>query len=235
MIKCQGIEKKFNENIVLGGLDLHVPENRISLLVGTNGCGKSTLLKIIASLVKEDKGEIYFSGKNKNSNPTQYKKDLSYLPQEINIFDQMTIRDIEDFYLSINNILNPNIVLRDIFKINTFDNKTFSSLSGGMKQKFMLSLIFMKNPKIIILDEPFNSLDIKAINDLTDYLVSLKRQKTILIASHYFNKLESLVDKLFIMDEGIIVQEENLSSSNSDKTNINLDRSVSSFFKNYVY
>jgi ABC-type multidrug transport system ATPase subunit len=99
----------------------------------------------------------------------------------------------------------------------------------------MLSLIFMKNPKIIILDEPFNSLDIKAINDLTDYLVSLKRQKTILIASHYFNKLESLVDKLFIMDEGIIVQEENLSSSNSDKTNINLDRSVSSFFKNYVY
>jgi len=234
MIECFKIYKSFAKQNVLSGASLKIRQSELSLLVGSNGCGKSTLLKIIMGLVKQDSGKITFNGKGLDDIGDSYKAHISYLPQDNDIFGDMIVKDIEDLFLNIKKIQHPSNTLRSLFDIRSFESMKFSNLSGGMKQKFLLSLVFVTEPNLVILDEPFLSLDQKSIRTLIGFLKEVKKQKAILITSHYFNQLESLVDSVLIMSDGQIILDSTVNESHGNKDLRSLKGGIFNLFDEYV-
>ena len=103
-----------------------------------------------------------------------------------------------------------------------------------MKQKFLLSLVFVTEPNLVILDEPFLSLDQKSIRTLIGFLKEVKKQKAILITSHYFNQLESLVDSVLIMSDGQIILDSTVNESHGNKDLRSLKGGIFNLFDEYV-
>ena len=144
------------------------------------------------------------------------------------------VKDIENLFLKIRKIHKPNKILYDIFEVDSFKSVKFSNLSGGMKQKFLLSLTFMTEPELIMLDEPFASLDLKSTKILINYLQKIKKQKTILMISHYFNKLGPLVDNILIMNNGKIVLNSSIDELHTNKELSDIEDRIFDLFDEYV-
>lgn len=179
---------------VLNSLCLSLSENNIHGIVGLNGAGKTTLLNSIYGLIKIDSGIISSEGKNLT------KKDISYLVTENFFYSNITGRE----YLS-------------LFNNETFDsdkwNRLFSlpldqiadGYSTGMKKKLALIGILKQDKPIMILDEPFNGLDIETCRIIRSILLRLKdKGKTIIITSHIIETLTNLCDYIHYLEKGTI-------------------------------
>lgn len=179
---------------VLNSLCLSLSENNIHGIVGLNGAGKTTLLNSIYGLIKIDSGIISSEGKNLT------KKDISYLVTENFFYSNITGRE----YLS-------------LFRNETFDSDKWNGLfslpldqiadgySTGMKKKLALMGILKQDKPIMILDEPFNGLDIETCRIIRSILLRLKdKGKTIIITSHIIETLTNLCDYIHYLEKGTI-------------------------------
>ena len=179
---------------VLNSLCLSLLENKIHGIVGLNGAGKTTLLNSIYGLINIDSGTINSEGKNLT------KKDISYLVTENFFYSNITGRE----YLS-------------LFKSQTFDSDKWNGLfslpldqivdgySTGMKKKLALMGILKQDKPIMILDEPFNGLDIETCRIIRSILLRLKdKGKTIIITSHIIETLTNLCDYIHYLEKGTI-------------------------------
>jgi len=181
-------------HIVLGDLSLQLQDHFIHGIVGLNGSGKTTLLNSIFGLLKPDNGEIIYKNK------TISKKDISYLPTENFFYSHITGRE----YLS-------------VFQNNEFDTNSWNSLfllplddvidsySTGMKKKLALMGILKIDKPIMILDEPFNGLDIETSRIIRSILLKLKdKGKTIIVTSHIIETLTNMCDNIHYLEDGKI-------------------------------
>jgi ABC-2 type transport system ATP-binding protein len=179
---------------VLDLLNLSLNRNNIHGIVGLNGAGKTTLLNSIYGLTKIDSGEISCDGRNIS------KKDISYLVTENFFYSNITARE----YLNL--FSNP---LFDVDKWNELfslplDN-IIDSYSTGMKKKLALLGTLKQDKSIMILDEPFNGLDIETCRIIRSILLRLKdRGKTIIITSHIIETLTNLCDFIHYLENGRI-------------------------------
>lgn len=195
MITIKDINFSYDRNSkVLDSLCLSLPENKIHGIVGLNGAGKTTLLNAIYGLVKVYSGNISREGKNIT------KKDMSYLVTENFFYSNITGRE----YLS-------------LFKNQKFDSDKWNGLfslpldqiidgySTGMKKKLALLGILKQDKPLMILDEPFNGLDIETCRIIRSILLRLKdKGKTIIITSHIIETLTNLCDYIHYLEKGTI-------------------------------
>jgi ABC-2 type transport system ATP-binding protein len=195
MITIENLNFSYDGNSkVLDSLCLSLPENKIHGIVGLNGAGKTTLLNAIYGLVKIDSGRIHLGGQ------TITRKETSYLVTENFFYSNITGRE----YLS-------------VFKNPKFDsdqwNRLFSlpldqiidGYSTGMKKKLALLAILKQDKSLMILDEPFNGLDIETCRIIRSLLLRLKEKgKTILITSHIIETLTNLCDCIHYLENGTI-------------------------------
>ena len=196
MITIKDINFGYNRNSkVLDSLCLTLSENKIHGIVGLNGAGKTTLLNAIYGLVKVDFGEISHEGKKIT------KKDMSYLVTENFFYSNITGRE----YLS-------------LFKNQKFDSDKWNGLfslplhqiidgySTGMKKKLAFLGILKHDKPLMILDEPFNGLDIETCRIIRSILLRLKdKGKTIIITSHIIETLTNLCDYIHYLENGTIM------------------------------
>lgn len=179
---------------VLDSLCLSLSENKIHGIVGLNGAGKTTLLNAIYGLVRVDSGTISREGKNVT------KKEMSYLVTENFFYSNITGRE----YLS-------------LFKNQKFDSDKWNGLfslpldqiidgySTGMKKKLALLGILKQDKPLMVLDEPFNGLDIETCRIIRSILLRLKdKGKTIIITSHIIETLTNLCDYIHYLEKGTI-------------------------------
>ncbi len=195
MITIKDINFSYDGNSkVLESLYLSLSENKIHGIVGLNGAGKTTLLNAIYGLIKIDSGKISCDGKNLT------KKDTSYLVTENFFYSNITGRE----YLS-------------LFKNQKFDTDKWNGLfslpldqiidgySTGMKKKLALLGILKQDKPLMILDEPFNGLDIETCRIIRSILLRLKdKGKTIIITSHIIETLTNLCDYIHYLEKGTI-------------------------------
>jgi len=195
MITIKNINFSYNRNSkVLESLYLSLSENKIHGIVGLNGAGKTTLLNAIYGLIKIDSGTISCEGKNLT------KKDISYLETENFFYSNITGSE----YLS-------------LFKNHKFDSDKWNGLfslplnqiidgySTGMKKKLALLGILKQDKPLMVLDEPFNGLDIETCRIIRSILLRLKdKGKTIIITSHIIETLTNLCDYIHYLEKGSI-------------------------------
>ena len=192
-IEVRGLEKKYGSKMVLKGLDLQIEKGEIFALLGVNGAGKTTTLECIEGLRKYDGGSIVVNGKmgiqlQSSSLPAHIK------PMEaIKLFAKWNQTKIDDNMLKALNI-------------KEIEKSQYLQLSTGQKRRLHLALALISNPDIIFLDEPTAGLDVEGRLSLHEQIRKLKSQeKTIVLASHDMAEVETLCDRIAILNSGKIV------------------------------
>ena len=171
MIEIKNVTKKYGDKIALKNISFNVNEGEIFAFIGHNGAGKTTLIKSIVGIHKFDEGDIIINGKSINDSPVECKKQMAYVPDNPELYDQMKAIDfinfICDMYEVPQDTREKNIKkYAKIFEIENNLNDIIESFSHGMKQKIALISALAHDPKILIMDEPFVGLDPKAVFDV---------------------------------------------------------------------
>lgn len=195
MIIIKNLDISYKSDIkVIDSLNLSLVENTINGIVGLNGAGKTTLLNAIYGLKKIDSGEIYCNGSKVS------KREIAYLISENYFYSNITGRE----YLSLFKNTQFNVDKWNELFLLPLD-QIIDSYSSGMKKKLALLAILKQDKPIMILDEPFNSLDIETSRIVRSILLRLKgKGKTVIITSHIIETLTNLCDYIHFLEKGKI-------------------------------
>lgn len=207
-IEVKNLSKKFKNEVVLENINLCFEENHIYGLIGKNGSGKSVFLKMLCGLYKPTSGEILFDDENyilKN----RFPKDTRAIIEKPEFIPDLSGFENLKLLAQIQNKISDKEINDTLKLVNLYEerNKKFYKYSQGMKQKLGLAQVLMENPKIMILDEPFNGIEEESSNKLRNLLKEIKTGKIIIIASHYKEDLENIVDEIYkVENKGICKQ-----------------------------
>lgn len=194
MIELQHIGKQFGSRIIFSDLSLNFQSGMVYALIGDSGCGKTTLLNMLAKLETFDKGEIVYKGKSLTSlkNEEFYRNELGYLFQNFGLIENQTIRENLELGLigkKKNKKQEKERLLLQALQAVRLDylslNQKIYELSGGEAQRVAIAKIILKNPPLILADEPTASLDPKNSKEIMEILLELRNaNRTIIIATH---------------------------------------------------
>ncbi|MCF8885213.1 MAG: ABC transporter ATP-binding protein [Nitrososphaerota archaeon] len=206
--------KRFGERDVLKGVSFNVREGEIYGIVGPNGAGKTTTLRILATLLKPDRGDAVIYGKSVTREAGSIRKQISYLPEDAGIYKHLT--GIE--FLRINGMLYglKNDVLEEALefavKISGLGEelkKPMGSYSKGMKRRIMVARTLMTKSKLLVLDEPTSGLDVEHAvyvrKVVREYVKNMSA--TCIVSSHNMLEIEYLCDRVGFMKDGRILLE----------------------------
>ena len=195
-----GLRYQRGGRAVLKGLSLSLESGEILGIRGENGAGKSTLLKALAGLLPYQEGEIRMA--------EEVRANLSYLPQEISLYDSLTALENLIFYGKIQGIpgrllkTRGNWLLEEL-GLSQKSREKLSALSGGMKRRVHLASALMLRPSILLLDEPTVGCDEESYHRIRDLLLKMKKQGTgMLLISHGRGELEDLADRILTLEQG---------------------------------
>jgi len=214
MIKVNDLTKIYSDTTVLDIPNLEIKKGESFGLVGNNGAGKTTFFRLILDLIRASNGTILSNGEDVAKSENWKNYTGSYLDKSF-LIDFLTPEEYFDF---IGNIygLSKDDTLDFLNRFGEFfndevlgRNKYIRDLSSGNQQKVGIASALMSDPEILILDEPFNSLDPTTQIRLTQLLNKLRENKniTMLISSHDLNHITEVCDRIVVLDEGKIVQD----------------------------
>lgn len=205
-IEIKNVTKKFKSNVVLDNVNLTFESGNIYGLVGRNGSGKSVLLKMICAFYEPTCGEILFDGINVIKNH-DFPKDTRALIENPSFLPDLTGYENLKILADIQKKIGRKEIEEALETVNLISekDKKYSQYSLGMKQKLGLAQVFMEDPQIMILDEPFNGVENKTAEKLREYLLEEKKKgKIIIIATHIKEDINELADYVYEFDAGII-------------------------------
>lgn len=193
VMQIDGLKKSYGDHTVLKGLNFNVIKGEIFALLGVNGAGKTTALECIESLRKYDSGSIVVNGK------MGIQLQSASLPAHIKPMEAVRL-------FAKWNKTKVNHSMLAALGINGLTKKQYTELSAGQKRRLHLALALISDPDIVFLDEPTAGLDVEGRISLHDQIRKLKAQgKTIILASHDMAEVESLCDRIAILNDGKIV------------------------------
>ena len=224
MIEIKNVTKKYGNNIALKDVSYTVNDGEIFAFIGHNGAGKTTLLKARVGIHKFDEGEILINGKSIIEDPIYCKKEIAFVPDNPELYEQMKAIDFINFICDIyevpQEIREKNIKkYAKLFEIENNLNDTIESFSHGMKQKIALISALAHDPKILIMDEPFVGLDPKAVFDVKEIMNEMiKEGKIVFFSTHILDVAEKLCSRVAIIKKGELVKVGNMNDIKGDES-----------------
>ncbi|MBI9052398.1 MAG: ABC transporter ATP-binding protein [Bacteroidales bacterium] len=214
MIEVKSLAKGYNGTIVLDIPELKIEKGESFGLVGNNGAGKTTFFRLILDLIKANKGEVLSQGIDVKKTVDWKSYTGSYLDEGF-LIDFLTPEEYFNFIASVNNLSKGDIQkfmdeFEDFFNGEIIGKgKYIRDLSRGNKQKVGIAASLMTEPEVLILDEPFASLDPSSQIRLKNLLKKLKEEKnlTMLISSHDLNHVTEVCERIVVLDKGIVIHD----------------------------
>ena len=230
MIIASNVTKRFGRMTALNNVSVTCNRGECIALIGPNGSGKTTFIKSILGMVVPDSGFITFNGKN-ILHDWLYRKEIGYMPQIGRYPDNMNIGQVFRMMKDIRSAGQENhdeSLIRD-FGLDQLLNKRMRTLSGGTRQKVSVSLAFLFNPEVLILDEPTAGLDPLSAEKLKEKITREKSKgKLILITSHVLSELDDLITQVIYMQEGNLVFHKNWADLQKDTGEEKLSKAIAS-------
>ena len=192
---------------ILRSISLEVAQGELLYILGSNGSGKTTLIKTILGIIKPYSGSVNIFGKPNTQE--QVSRHIGYVPQYSNVTRDFPISVKEIIELECSTLEHCSVNAHEhlkYFNAEIFKNDRLSELSGGEFQKVLIARAFVSNPKILILDEPFNNLDKQAQQELLRLINKLHKQDgmTILIITHDPNIIKAS-DQAVLLEDGKLI------------------------------
>lgn len=214
MIQVNHLSKKFGAFTAVNDVSFEVKAGETFALLGPNGSGKTTALKCLVGLMPPTAGFITVDGADVWKEARRAKGLMSYLPQYVNFHDNLTAREVMQFYCKLRKLPTTRIdavMQSSHFHFNGFTDKAVSQFSGGMLQRLGLAVASLPDAPILLLDEPTASLDPERAIQFREFLTTLKQAgKTVVFTSHVLADVEQLADRVAILVEGKLVALESI-------------------------
>jgi len=209
VIEFQDVSFSYNSEDALSGLNLEIEEGEFVAVLGPNGAGKSTMLKLILGLLKPKRGVVRVLGFNA-SERRKFAEKIGYLPQrdEIYVEAPLTVSQIVKLpMLAVGRRVNDESVRRvlEIVGLDDFSKRLFSELSGGQQQRVLLARALLPDPEILLLDEPFNGVDVPSQEKIIKVLAEMSSKgKTVVVVVHNINPLLHSVDRVVLLNRMVV-------------------------------
>ena len=210
MVKVEGLSKEFRGEMILQDVNITLERGKIYGLVGMNGSGKTVFMKCLCGFLKPTTGKVTVDGKEVGKE-IDFPQDLGLMIETPGFIPYMSGKsNLKNLALIRNQIGNYEIeeALRSV-GLDPNLKKHVSKYSLGMRQRLGIAQAIMEKPRLLILDEPFNGLDVQGVKDIRKLLMSLQKQGvTILLASHYDEDIRTLCEEVYLVREHRIRKKE---------------------------
>jgi len=213
-ISVSNLTKIYGQQKAVNDISFAIGNNEIVGFLGPNGAGKSTTMKIVTGYIAADSGNAVVNGINVNAHPLEAKKQIGYLPEGNPLYYEMYVREYLELIAGIHD-LKTDVKKRieeviDLTGLRPESNKKIGQLSKGYKQRVGLAAALIHDPKVLILDEPTTGLDPNQIIEIRQLIKDLGKNKTVLFSSHILQEVESICDRIIIINKGNIVADDSL-------------------------
>ena len=204
-VEVKNVSKVYGSRTVVDRVSFNVSSHEILGMICPNGAGKTTNIRMIMDVIKPDSGEVLLFGQKFNN---ELKNEIGYLPEERGLYRKKPILDSMVYLATLKGMNNDEAKARAeewLARVNmqAHKNKKIEELSHGMAQIIQILVTILHDPKVIILDEPFNGLDPVNVKMVKDIIIELKNKgKAIMLSTHRMNEVEELCDRIFMINKG---------------------------------
>lgn len=216
IVEVKNLSKKYHNTIALNNISLNIEKGKVVGILGPNGSGKTTFIKILAGILRQNKGEIYIDGHK----PGVYTKSVvSYLPDRNFLYEWMKIKDAFDLYKDFYKDFDEDKGNELLKFMKLEKDMKISTLSKGMKEKLNLTLVLARKSKIYILDEPIAGVDPVARDQILNAIINnYEKDSSMIITTHLVRDMENIFDEVVFLSEGEIILEGNAESLREEKS-----------------
>ena len=215
VLHTENLVKRYGSRTVVRGSSVSVEQGEIVGLLGPNGAGKTTTFYMVVGLVKPDGGKVVFRGEDITDLPVflRARKGLGYLAQEASIFRKLTVWEnvmaiLETMDMSSKKRKERAEELLTPFDLMKVAKQPAYTLSGGERRKLEIARALVRNPAILMLDEPFAGVDPLSVNEIQDIVRKLAKQGLgIIITDHNVRETLSVVDRAYMVYNGRLLKE----------------------------
>lgn len=211
-LRVENVQVDIGDQTLLKDISLHVQKGSVLALLGHNGAGKSTFLRTIMGMNEKTKGSIEVCGHNIDTAFLEYKRNISYLPEEPMLLSELTVYQHFQMY-GLAYKMNEDLLNKRInayiaaFELEDKRDHYPEELSKGMRQKVQAICACLPDVPLLLIDEPFMGLDIYAM----EYMEQMMRQKasegvTIIISSHQLERIRDIADEFILLQQGECIE-----------------------------
>jgi ABC-2 type transport system ATP-binding protein len=205
LLTVEHLRKEYRNTVAIQDVSFKVEQGSCFGLLGPNGAGKTTTIEIIEDIITPTKGTITFKGENRSSS---FREKIGIQFQHTSLLNFLSVEEtLQAFAKLFTSPVDLDRLMLDC-DLTTLRKRRNTELSGGQLQRLMLALALINDPELIFLDEPSTGLDPQSRRNLWALVEDIKkREKTIIITTHYMEEAQYLCDRIAIMDRGLIIAE----------------------------
>jgi ABC-2 type transport system ATP-binding protein len=214
IIEMIDLTKKYGSHTVVDKLNLTISKGEVFGLLGPNGAGKSTTILMMMGLTEPDSGSVKVCDINSTSNPIEVKKRVGYLPEDVGFYDDYSGLENLIYTARLNGIPGNEATqkakqLLSRVGLSEDANKKTGKYSRGMRQRLGLADVLIKNPEVIILDEPTLGIDPTGVREFLELIVKLSKKEsiTVLLSSHLLYQVQQVCDRVGLFVSGKLLAE----------------------------
>ncbi len=216
MIEINNLVKNYGSKFALDDISFKVAKGEIVGFLGPNGAGKSTTMNILTGYLSSTSGEAKVGGIDILENPNEAKKLIGFLPEQPPLYIDMTVEEYLNFVYDIKACkLKRDAHIEEVMKVTKIDDvrhRLIKNLSKGYKQRVGIAQALIGNPPVIIFDEPTVGLDPKQIIEIRNLIRNLGKTHTVILSTHILSEVQSVCDRIIIINEGKIIADEKTES-----------------------
>jgi len=209
MFEVRNIAFTYRRQPVLKDVSFFVSPGETVSILGANGAGKTTLLKVLATLAMPDSGQILTDGKNALKNPVEYRRQIGYLPENVALYDDMTVKEYLSYRAALKGEPSKRIRRRvgeaaDFCRVAEFLRRPIGALSAGLKKRVALADALLLRPRVLLLDDFLAGLDYGMRTAAGEILSDAAAFSAVVVTGHEIEDLARWTTRFLVLRDGVI-------------------------------
>ncbi len=220
LISVEQLSRYYGQQLGIENVSFNVHRGEILGFLGPNGAGKSTTMQIICGILAANHGSVSIAGHDINEAPQKAKQHIGFLPEQPPLYTDLTVDEYLTYAAKLRGINKHELgdsvkVSKQRCGLENTGGRLINNLSKGYKQRVGIAQAIIHSPSVIILDEPTSGLDPIQIREIRDLMRELGEDHSVILSTHILSEVQSLCDRVLIINQGSIVLDQSLSDLNS--------------------